>query len=378
MDKRGKELPMAEAAGSECCIPDPSEVVYEEPQDAGWITGIVNTSNGPIWQIRTELLTEDRWGAFKARWGVGRMNYTVPPGLYAAGEPDSNSAVLVSANYKLSFDYLRRELGGLNLWILVLDTRGINVWCAAGKGSFGTAELLRMVRNSQLSQLVTHRQLILPQLAAPGIEAHKVRKECGFKVVYGPVRAADIPVFLSNNNKADPEMRHPKFSLLDRLVLTPVELTALVKPLALAYLLFLVLNLISALVEDRAPGFGTLLSTALLNLTPFIAACLVGAVLVPALLPYLPGRALAWKGWLAGMLWASAYLWLIVTELNWLYIVAIYLTLPSISAFLGMNFTGSTTYTSLSGVVREMGYALPLIIISSALGLIALSASYFI
>ena len=51
------------------------------------------------------------------------MRYSVAPGLYAVGAPDRESDVLVTANYKLSFDTLRRELKGFNAWVLVLDTK---------------------------------------------------------------------------------------------------------------------------------------------------------------------------------------------------------------------------------------------------------------
>ena len=71
------------------------------------------------------------------------MAYTVEPGLYSVGNPGNDSPVLVSANYKLTFDVLRRNLAGLNCWLLILDTKGINVWCAAGKGTFGTDELTK-------------------------------------------------------------------------------------------------------------------------------------------------------------------------------------------------------------------------------------------
>ena len=101
------------------------------------------------------------------RWGIGRMLYRVEPGLYAVGRPDPQSPVLVSANYKLSFDRLRRQLGGWDAWILVLDTKGVNVWCAAGKGTFGTDELVGRVESCRLAEVVAHRRLIVPQLARP-------------------------------------------------------------------------------------------------------------------------------------------------------------------------------------------------------------------
>jgi len=119
------------------------------------------------------------------------MNYRVDPGLYAIGEPTEESPVFVTANYKLSFDLLRRAVSSIHGWILVLDTLGINVWCAAGKGTFGTDELVDRIQSSGLADVVSHRKLIVPQLGAPGIAAHEVKRRSGFQVIYGPVRAED-------------------------------------------------------------------------------------------------------------------------------------------------------------------------------------------
>jgi hypothetical protein len=41
-------------------------------------------------------------------------------------------------------------------------------------------------------------------------------------------------------------------------------------------------------------------------------------------------------------------------------ILAWLLIIPAVTAYLAMNFTGASTYTSLSGVNREMRWALPL------------------
>ena len=165
----------------------------------------------------------------KARWGVGRMHYTVEPGLYALGNPDHKSPVFVTANYKMSFDRLREVLPHRNAWIMALDTNGINVWCAAGKGTFGTEELVRRIETSGLTQVVSHRELILPQLGGPGVAAHMVKRLSGFKVIYGPIQARDLPVFLDNNLKAIPEMRRKTFTLWERVVLIPVELVSVLK-----------------------------------------------------------------------------------------------------------------------------------------------------
>ena len=104
-----------------------------------------NCSTGacqPI-EIRTTDSTitfANRLDHFLARWGINRMGHRVEPGLYRLGGPTAESLVFASANYTLSFDALRSALAGFNAYILVLDTKGINIWCAAGKGTFGTDE----------------------------------------------------------------------------------------------------------------------------------------------------------------------------------------------------------------------------------------------
>jgi len=136
-------------------------------------------------QTSSQLTFQDKLGAWKARWGINRMNYKVEPGLYSLGNPDENSPVLVTANYKLTFDSLRKELSGLDAWILVLDTKGINVWCAAGKGTFGTTELVNRLLVVQLEKFVAHRTLILPQLGAPGVSAHELQSLPGSRLFMG-------------------------------------------------------------------------------------------------------------------------------------------------------------------------------------------------
>ncbi|MDQ7793607.1 MAG: mercury methylation corrinoid protein HgcA [bacterium] len=361
--EKGLPPPTCCAGRQRCC---PASGRRQVPH---WQTGQLATPAGMVPRVATRLQTRDKLGAWRVRWGLGRMDYRVPPGLYAVGDPDGNAPVLVSANYKLSFDRLRRELAGLSLWLLVLDTGGINVWCAAGKGTFGTGELVRRLEAVQLDRVISHRTIILPQLAAPGVAAHEVKRRSGFRVLYGPVRAGDIPAFLKDGAKAAPAMRLVRFGLLDRLALVPVELVAMARPAGVLFLALLVLNL-----AGGGPPVA-LLGRALSGFIPFLGAMLAGTVLVPALLPYLPGRAFAGKGWLSGLLWTAVYAFLIAPGSGWMATASYFLILPAIAAFLALNFTGSSTYTSLSGVVREMGIALPAIVVSAGLGAVGLIVS---
>ncbi len=206
--------------------------------------------------------------------------------------PDRSSPVFVTSNYKLSFDALRSNLKGTPSYLLVLDTKGINVWCAAGKGTFGTDEIEERVRATGLKEVVDHRRLVLPQLGAPGVCAHEVKRRTGFTVEYGPVRAEDLPAYMAAG-KVTPEMRQVRFNLRDRAVLVPVEMKN--------YLLWAVL---AAILASLLLGWAGLAAVVVLFLT--------GTVLFPLLLPVLPVKAFSAKGFILGAAVAVAFALILV------------------------------------------------------------------
>jgi hypothetical protein len=321
-------------------------------------TAKATASEIPILPTSPVLTWTNRWDHIQARWRWRRGEHKVIPGLYAIGHPTPDSPVLVSANYTLSFDALRTALNGINAYILVLNTFGVNVWCAAGKGTFGTTELVERIDTSELAKVVRHRTIILPQLGAPGVAAHLVKKQSGFKVEYGPVRAGDLPQYLKTY-KATPEMRLVRFGILDRLILAPVEL--------LGYFIYIV---IAAVALYFLGGWtGSLL---------VILAIVSGAVLFPLLLPWLPTRDFSTKGWSLGLV-----VTLVVVLMNTLWLKADISTAhkitnaasnlliwPPVTAFIALNFTGASTFTSRSGVKAEMHSYIRPMAISFILGIV--------
>lgn len=187
-----------------------------------YIIEYVRTPAGIVPKVSSHWKAGDYIGNVFVRLGINRNNYAVEPGLYAVGLPNQFSEIFVTANYKLSFDILRKNLAGLDVWVLVLDTKGINVWCAAGKGTFGTAELIKRIKLTSLDKILKHKRLILPQLGAVGVAAHIVKKLSGFTVIYGPVRAADIKSFIESHHTITKEMRRVSFEMSDRAKLIPV------------------------------------------------------------------------------------------------------------------------------------------------------------
>ena len=331
----------------------------------GYIIGWLETPVGRISRISTELTAFDKVGMVLVRLGIRRKRYRIGPGLYAVGSPSADSPVLVTANYKLSFDSLRRELVGLDAWIMVLDTKGVNVWCAAGKGTFGTDEIIRRIEVTQLARIVSTHRLILPQLAGPGVAAHQVLARSGFSVIYGPIRAADLPAFLKAGMKASPEMRRVRFTLHDRLVLTPMEFVGGAKQLLLA------LGLLLALSGVNPTGYSLacVKKTAFRSAFLIVSAYLSGTVAGPLLLPCLPGRSFSAKGAFAGLVIFAAlslggFTGNTAETIAWLFLIV------ASASYATMNFTGASTYTSLSGVKKEMRFAVPLQVLGVVFGLL--------
>jgi len=321
-----------------------------------YVIGTIQTPAGPIPQISSQLNLKDYLGALRVRWGIRRDRYRVDPGLYAIGTPNEHSDVLVTANYKLSFDTVRKNLNGLNVWLLILDTKGVNVWCSAGKGTFGTKELVQRIQSTSLEKIVIHKRLLLPQLGATGVAAHLVKEYSGFTVIYGPVRALDIQAFIHAGYKATKDMRRVNFDWYDRAKLIPNDIIY-----NLRYL-FSILIIISVLSGINTNGYSV--QQALRSIIPIIKIIAVGyfsgLVFTPLFLPYIPSQNFSFKGLIIGtivsvLLFLSHFL-----DGSFLTQCAEIFFILSFSSFLAMNFTGASTYTSLVGVKKEMKIAVPI------------------
>jgi len=301
---------------------------------------------------------------FLARCGVNRMEHKVNSGLYSLGNPNQDSPIFVTANYTLSFDSLRSSLLGMNVYILVMDTNGINVWCAAGKGTFGSARLIELINSLNLDLVVRHRNIILPQLSASGVSGYEVKRQTGFQVEFGPVRAADLPEYLESH-QATPEMRQVKFALSDRMILIPVEIMNLLLPFILASLaLFLLGGLFSALAAS--------------------ATVLAGTVLFFIFFPWIPTRDFSTKGLILGLAVAVPFT---ISQFNhvdrpWLTNLigasSFLLLIPAATGYITLNMTGSTPITSRTAVKKEIYKYIPILAWMAAVGILFILLQFLV
>jgi NAD-dependent dihydropyrimidine dehydrogenase PreA subunit len=137
----------------------------------------------------------------------------IKPGLYRIGTPDENAPVLVTGNYRLTVARLWKRLRSRNLYLLVADSGGINVWCASAGGRLTHHQVLSVLKTSRIEERVNHRRLVLPQLSATGIDGRQLHQRSGWHICWGPVYARDIPAFLDRNFQAIPPMRRVEYPL---------------------------------------------------------------------------------------------------------------------------------------------------------------------
>jgi NAD-dependent dihydropyrimidine dehydrogenase PreA subunit len=156
------------------------------------------------------------------------LPHRAPTGLTAIGNPDRSSPVLLTGNYTLTVQRIKEALDGLDAWLLVADSNGINVWCASGGGHLTHHDVISAIRTSGVQDKVDHRRLILPQLCATGVERSRVEDATGWTALWGPASAEDIPAFLERGEHTARQERSVRFPLRDRLEMAAMWIGPLV------------------------------------------------------------------------------------------------------------------------------------------------------
>jgi hypothetical protein len=237
----------------------------------------------------THSWTSEEWrSALRCLLGRFGERSRVPPGLYALGSPGQDSPVLVTASYRLTFDLLRRDLDGVDCWILVLDTRGLDVGSAVAAGRFATEELVTRALTSRLQKVVRHRSLMLPMRAAEAVDPRAVERSTGFQVRPGPERSADVRRFLDGQ-----PVPARGFGVRDALALTPAQI-------GWSLLRFPAFAFAALLFAGLGPG-GVRLDRAFAGSWPLLLIGLVVMVGASALAPVLHAAVRAVPLWAAGL-----------------------------------------------------------------------------
>lgn len=262
-------------------------------------------------KIKDVLQTLFRWFPFPAE-----------PGLRRCGNPGKNSPVFLTTNFDLTLRRVMKALKGQDCYLLAVNTKGINAWCSAKGGNFTAHQVISAIKLSNITDLVDHRRLILPQLCACGVDPEEVKNNTGWEVIFGPVHAWSLPQYIKNGFSKTEEMATVQTRLRDRLEVA-VCWSWMISLLCLVPAIFF---------------FGEFLILLLIliwGMTFFIFS----------LWHYLPGRLGIVKGLFAGvvfMVTISAYM-LLVKDFSPQQIFKLNVGIFLISVFIGIDSAGATT-----------------------------------
>ncbi|MEM4462220.1 MAG: acetyl-CoA decarbonylase/synthase complex subunit gamma [Candidatus Bathyarchaeia archaeon] len=121
----------------------------------------------------------------------------VNPGIYSIGSTSRSAPIVVTSNYALTFDIVRRilEASGIGCWILVIDTGGLSVASAIGGGKFTARQIAEALQAYRDKVDIDRVPIIIPGLASsikPELET------LGFNIIVGPVKAKDLPILIKS------------------------------------------------------------------------------------------------------------------------------------------------------------------------------------
>jgi hypothetical protein len=276
-----------------------------------------------------------------------KRTYAIEPGLYYTGKRyDHETPLLVTSNYFLTVFLVTRRIRGFNARLLVIDTDGINVWCAAGEGKFSNPEILKQLNRYDRKLLTDgHRlTLILPKLGFAGVNLGRLRK-AGVRPIIGPIYAKDLPTYLSQPPYKNCDEDRVLFNLQSRLF---TWLPGLVQVLTYSFAIVLAFWGIEQIWGLPVPMGIIVLSGVL-------------ATAYPILFPWIPGQRFAVKGlWLAALTSLGICALTAAGELSLANLPMTLLFTFGTAIFFGLSYTGNSAVSNFSRVRKEIARFLPL------------------
>ncbi len=275
--------------------------------------------------------------AFVCWFFLFMRTFIVRPGLYTLGAADESSPMLVTGNYYLTVFLLARRLRNHAVRLLIIDTKGINVWCSAGKGQFSASEIADKAAACGLLSGEKRLRLVLPKFSLSGVNLGELRKHRIIPVI-GPMYAKDVPAFLGQEKHSNQVEDRVDFGLRAR------AFTALPTAVQFFYYFLGVYVISLGAISPAVVGIATGLAFA-----------------YPMLFPWLPGRLFAVKGfWLA---LAASALSLLFTAGSLLEQLPLMVFLCATAIFVGLSYTGNSAVSNYTSVRKETARFLPVVVL---------------
>ncbi len=121
----------------------------------------------------------------------------VLPGVYEINSPKTESPVLVTTNFSITYFSVANEVegSGLPAWLLVTDAEGMSVLTAWAAGKFDAERIAKAVKGFNIAEKISKKRIVLPGHVA--VLSGELEAELpDWEVRVGPREAVDIPAFM--------------------------------------------------------------------------------------------------------------------------------------------------------------------------------------
>jgi acetyl-CoA decarbonylase/synthase complex subunit gamma len=139
----------------------------------------------PLWTLRQNIYTDPQ------------KPLQMDPGLYAIGEPNDRSPLLVTSNFSLTYFIVstEAEASGLACHLAVVDAEGLSVLTAWSAGKFSGDRVAKSLRQMKAAERVSHHTVIIPGYVPVISGELEDALGDGWHVLVGPQEASDIAPF---------------------------------------------------------------------------------------------------------------------------------------------------------------------------------------
>ncbi len=127
----------------------------------------------------------------------------VEPKLNEIGAVTSDSPVIVTTNFSLTYFTVESEVGNSKVptYISVVETEGMGVLNAYAGDKWSAEKIAKTLEQQEVRKKVNHNTIIIPGLVA--VFRAELIDEFGWNILVGPEEAARIPSFLKNEWKLE-------------------------------------------------------------------------------------------------------------------------------------------------------------------------------
>jgi acetyl-CoA decarbonylase/synthase complex subunit gamma len=117
--------------------------------------------------------------------------------IYAINNPGPDAPFFVTTNFSLTYFIVSSEIEGgkMPAYLGIVEAEGLSVLTAWAAGKFVPERIAKFVKESGISEMISHREVIIPGAVAQ-ISGELLEELDGWNVTVGPYEAADIPAFL--------------------------------------------------------------------------------------------------------------------------------------------------------------------------------------